>query len=123
MKYLKQFTIIAIISFAGEFLHSILPLPIPASIYGLVIMLIALLSGIVKIEQVKDAAVFLIEIMPVMFIPAAAALLSSWGVLAPVLIPVSIITLVSTILVMAAAGRATQRVIRIKKRGEKSNNE
>ena len=66
MKYLKQFLIILTISFIGEILNKYIPLPVPASIYGIVIMLLCLLLKIIKLEQVKDAADFLIAIMPVM---------------------------------------------------------
>lgn len=111
MKYLRQFSIIMLLSFLGEGLHIILPLPIPASVYGLVLMLSALGLGILKVEQVKETAGFLIEIMPVMFIPAAAGLLDSWGVLKPVFWPVVIITAITTVFVMAVTGRVTQSVI------------
>lgn len=99
----------------------VLPLPVPASIYGLVLMLLALVMGIVKIEQVKDTAVFLIEIMPVMFIPAAVGLLDSWSVLRPTIVPVIVITVLTTIIVMVVTGRVTQNVIR--KGREKEENE
>ena len=75
MKYLRQFCIILLISALGEGLHILLPLPVPASVYGLVLMLGALTSGILKLEQVEDAADFLVEIMPVMFVPAGVGLL------------------------------------------------
>ena len=81
MKYVRQFWIILLISAIGEGLHVLIPLPVPASVYGLVIMLIALGTHIIKLEQVKEAAEFLIEIMPVMFIPAGVGLLTAWGVL------------------------------------------
>ena len=68
MKYLRQFLLILFISFLGELLKYFLPLPIPASIYGMVILFIGLLSGIIKLDAVKDVGKFLIEIMPVMFI-------------------------------------------------------
>ena len=121
MKYFRQFFLILAISFAGEILHMVLPLPVPASIYGLVLMLLALVTGIVKIEQVKDTAVFLIEIMPVMFIPAAVGLLDSWSVLRPTIVPVIVITVLTTIIVMVVTGRVTQNVIR--KGREKEENE
>lgn len=70
MKYLIQFLIILAISFAGEVLHIVLPLPVPASIYGMVLLFVLLLTGALKVNQVKDVGKFLIEIMPVMFIPA-----------------------------------------------------
>ena len=97
MKYLKQFMVILAFSFLGEVLHQVLPLPIPASVYGLVFMLAALMTGVLKLHQVKEASAFLIEIMPVMFIPAAAGLIDSWGILQPVIIPLGIITVVTTV--------------------------
>ena len=53
MKYLKQFGMILFISFLGEILRAVIPLPIPASIYGLVLMLTALLTGILPLEKVR----------------------------------------------------------------------
>ena len=116
MKFLKQFSLIMLVSFLGEILHEVLPFPIPASVYGLILMLLALVTGVIRLEHVREAAAFLIEIMPVMFIPAGVKLMTSWGVLQPVFVPVIVITVVSTIIVMAVTGRATQRMIR----GDKS---
>ncbi len=116
MKYLKQFVWIILISFLGEVLHHFLPFPIPASIYGLVLMLLVLGTGILKLEKVKKAGDFLIEIMPVMFIPAAVGLLNSWNELRAILFPVVFITLVTTILVMVVSGRVTQFIIRRRKK-------
>ena len=113
MKYVKQFLIIIGISLAGEILKYILPLPIPASIYGMAILFIALLTGIIKLKDVRETGKFLIEIMPLMFIPAGVGLMSSWGVLKPLLVPVSVITVVSLVVVMAAGGLVSQAVIRI----------
>ncbi len=116
MKYIKQFGIILTISFIGEVCNHLLPLPVPASIYGLVILFTGLFFGWIKLEDVKETGKFLIEIMPLMFIPAAVGLLESWGVLKPICIPVIGITLVTTIIVMAVTGRTTQFVIRRGKR-------
>lgn len=112
MKYLKQFLIILAISLIGEILKELLPLPIPASIYGMVLLFVLLLTGIIKLGQVKDAGKFLIEIMPVMFIPAGVGLMSSWNVLKPVLVPVSVITVITIFTVMGATGIVSQIVIR-----------
>ena len=112
MKYLKQFLIILTISFIGEILNRFVPLPVPASIYGIVIMFLCLLLKIIKLEQVKDAADFLIAIMPVMFIPAAVGLIDSFEILRPSLLAYITITVITTIVVMAAAGTVTQLIIR-----------
>ena len=79
MKYVRQFLIILLVTFLGEICRYLLPLPVPASIYGLLLLLAGLLTGVVKLEQVKDVSRFLIEIMPLMFIPASVGLLESWG--------------------------------------------
>ena len=121
MKLLKQFLIILAISFVGEVLKYFLPLPVPASIYGMVILFIGLLTGLIPLESVRDAGKYLIEIMPVMFIPAGVGLMSSWGTLKPVLLPVSIITVVALITVMGATGRVSQFVIRMQKRKNAGN--
>ena len=112
MKYLHQFMVIIGITFVGELLKYMLPLPIPASIYGMVIMFIGLMTGAIKLDAVKDVGKFLIEIMPIMFIPAGVGLMSSWSVLKPLLLPVSIITVVTIVTVMGAAGRSSQWIIR-----------
>ena len=112
MKYLKQFGIILILSFAGELLNLLIPLPIPASIWGFALMFVFLQTGFLKLDYVKDTAIFLIEIMPLMFIPAAVGLMESWGIIRAKIIPYLVITVLSTFLVMAAAGKITQAVIR-----------
>ena len=111
MKYLKQFGIILALSFIGEFLNNILPFPIPASIYGIVLMFLCLKTKIIPLSAVEETARFLIEAMPLMFIPAAVGLLESWDIIKGVWIQYISITVVSTILVMAVAGRITQAVI------------
>lgn len=116
MKYIRQFGLILAVTFLGELLKMILPFKIPSSIYGLVLMFLALQFKVIQLEQVKEAAKYLIEIMPLMFIPAGVGLMNAWGVLKPICIPVIVITIVSTIVVMGISGKVTQFVIRLEKR-------
>lgn len=120
MKYVKQFLIILFICFLGELCRYLIPLPIPASIYGLVIMLASLMTGILKDEQVDETALFLVDIMPVMFIPAGAGLLISYNALRPHLTAIIIITVVTTIIVMGVTGMTAQAVINRRNRKEES---
>ncbi len=116
MKYIMQFMIILSISFIGEVLYCLVPLPVPASIYGIIILFMLLEFKVIKLEQVKDTASFLIEIMPLMFVPAAVGLMDSYDILSKNLLSYILIIVVSTIAVMAASGLITQLLIR--KRGE-----
>ena len=115
MKFIKQFGIILAISFIGEIMNYLIPLPVPASIYGLVLMLLCLHFGIVHIDSVKDSGKFLIEIMPLMFIPAAVGLIESWKTIGSKIGTYLIITVLSTIFVMIFAGHTTQAFIRFSK--------
>ena len=117
LKHLKQFGIILAISCLGEALSLLLPFPIPASIYGIVILFGCLQSGLLKLEAIRETSTFLIEIMPILFLPAAVGLLEAWDVLKPNLLPIAVITGASTFVVMGSAGLVTQAVIRRGKKG------
>lgn len=118
MKYIRQLGIILSVSFIGEILNSVIPLPVPASIYGLVLMFLCLQLKLIPAGSVKETGEFLLEIMPLMFIPAAVGLIKAWGILQPVWIPVLTITVVSTVAVLAVAGLVTQAVIRLERKSK-----
>ena len=108
MQLLGQFGIILIVTFLGEMMHHFIPLPIPASIYGLVLMLFCLSTKIIKLHRVINAAHFLLDIMPPMFIPAAVGLIVVWGDLQKILLPIVVITFVTTIIVMVVTGKSSE---------------
>lgn len=118
MKYVIQFLIIAAFAFIGELLHWFIPLPIPASIYGIVLLFIALDLKWVKVSDIREVSSFLIAVMPIMFIPAAAGLMESWGAVKSSVWEYALITIVSTFVVMGVSGAVTQFVIW---RGKKKN--
>lgn len=126
MKYVIQFLIIAAFAFVGELLHWFIPLPIPASIYGIVLLFIALELKWVKVSDIREVSSFLIAVMPIMFIPAAAGLMESWGAVKSSVWEYALITIVSTFVVMGVSGAVTQFVIwhgkkkneQVKKRSE-----
>ncbi len=118
MQYIYQFARIALFCLLGEILQAALPLPIPASIYGLVLLLVALLTGIVKLSQIKQASSFLIGIMPMLFIPAAAGVMQMQSEILDMLVPILLSVFPVTALVMGVAGRVTQSIAR---RGGRKN--
>ena len=88
MRYLSQFMIILGFTLIGETLHRLVPLPIPASVYGLVLLFLALCFGIIKVERVKQAGDFLISVMPVLFVSPMVGIAERWGLIAPHLVPI-----------------------------------
>lgn len=112
MKYVKQLSIILGISFLAELLEILIPLPIAASVYGLVIMLVGLITDLIPLEKVETAADFLVDAMSIMFVPATVGIMASADALKEMLLPICVITLVSTVLIMIVTGRVSQRIIR-----------
>ncbi len=112
MKIVREFLIILFITCIGEVLHYLLPLPVPASIYGLVLMLVLLSIHVIPLDAVEKSGDFLVEVMPVMFIPAGVGLLVSWADLKSILIPVLVITPGVTLIVMIVTGKVSDRILK-----------
>ncbi len=121
MRYLKQFSIIMTITLVGELLKELLPFMVPASIYGLFLMLVLLITGLLKVEQIKDTSDFLLDIMPIMFVPASVGLMDSWGILQDILVPVLVVSVFGTLIVMIVTAKTTEAVVKLT--GEVENHE
>lgn len=112
MAHLTALALIMGISFVGDLLSRILPFPVPGSIYGLILMLLLLLCGLVKLERVRTVGNFFISLMPLMFIAPAVDLMASVDSFRDFLLPMTIICAVSTLVVMVVTGRVSQAIIR-----------
>ena len=110
VKYIFQFARITAFCLAGEVLAAVLPLPIPASVYGLLLLVAALKFGVLKLDQVRETGLFLTGIFPLLFVPAAAGVMDLWADLQAMLAPVLLALIPITILVMTVSGCVTQRL-------------
>ena len=111
MKYIKQLAIIIMVCFAGELVRFIVPLPVPGSIWGLVLMFVLLVTGVIKLEKVETVADFLVDCMPIMFVPGGVGLMRSWSTLKSML-PAAVCSIVLvTPFVMVVTGKVTQKMI------------
>ena len=108
MKSIFQFARILGFCLAGECLHALLPLPVPAGVYGLVLLLAALKAGFVRLEQVKGAAAFLTGIFPLLFIPGAVGVIEQLDALKALWLPMLIALFAVTAAVFGVSGRVTQ---------------
>ena len=116
IRYEIQFARILAFCFLGEVLHAVLPLPVPASVYGLVLLLAALNFGFVKLDDVKEVGTYLTGIFPLLFVPAAAGVMELWAEMGNMLLPILIAIIPVTVLVMVSAGRTTQAMTGRKKK-------
>lgn len=115
MNYLLQCFWILLFSCLGECLHVLIPLPIPAAIYGLILLFLALMFKLVKLEQIRQTGSFLVNIMAVMFVSPTVGILECWDVVRDHLISICVIILVSTAATFFVSGKVTQWMIRRRK--------
>lgn len=112
MKYLSQFLIILGFTLAGEALQRLIPLPIPASVYGIVLLFAALCLGLVKVEQVREAGGFLSSILPILFVSPAVGILEDWALIQKDLLPICLLVFGSTVIIFGLSGRITQWILK-----------
>ena len=115
MKYMKQIGVISTIAFIAELLHFVIPLPIPASVYGMAILFFCLCFGVIKLEMVADVADWILSIMPIFFIASTVGLIEAFGDIKGKVIPLVLICFVSTVVVTAVTGLTAQGILRLRK--------
>ncbi len=112
MKYLSQFLLILGFTLAGEALQRLLPIPVPASVYGLVLLFLALCTGIVKVSQVKETGNFLSSLLPLLFVAPTVGIVEHWQLIRPQILPIILLLLSSTLLTFVISGRVSQSLMR-----------
>lgn len=116
MKYLVQIGIIGAICTVAELLYVLLPFPIPASVYGLVLLFLLLMTGIVKLQQIEETADFLLLIMPVLFLEPSVKLMTALPILKGQAVRLFLLCIVSTCVTIMVTGVTAQALIRRKRR-------
>ena len=122
MNYVKQFCIILAFSFTGEVLNRLIPLPVPASIYGLVLLFLALEFKIIKVEHIKEVSKFLLGIMSIFFVPSSVGFINALPLMKKFGIQFALIGIVSTFIVFGVTGRITQQLMKIRNRNNSVEN-
>lgn len=123
MKYIQQFAVLVVFCFIGEILHRLIPLPVPSSIYGLVLMFCALQFKIVPLSLVEETSDYFLGIMPLLFVPSTVGLMVAWPILKKYWLAFILVGIFGTTFVFFSAGQVTQLVIRITKKLKASKNE
>lgn len=117
MKYLSQFLIILGFTLAGEALQRIIPLPIPASVWGIALLFTALCLKLIKVEQVKETAAFLSSLLPLLFVSPAVKIVEDWALIREDFLGIALVLIATTVLTFAVSGRVAQAFV--KKEGKR----
>ena len=111
MKLVREILWIIFFTFVGELLNKLLPFPVPAGVYGLILMLVFLMSGIIRLDEVERTGNFLLETMSIMFLPASVGIMTVSKILLPVLFPYMVIIFISTFIVMTVTGLSAEWIL------------
>ncbi|ANZ96036.1 antiholin LrgA [Brochothrix thermosphacta] len=114
--FLQQAFIFAIVMLVANIIKGFLPMPMPASAIGLILLFIALSTKIVKVEQVEGLGNKLISIISFLFVPAAISVINSLGILSTSGLQIMLIIIVATVILLAITGWSTQ--VFLKKRAK-----
>ena len=118
MKYLYQAGIIFLFTFLGEALARLIPFPIPAAIWGQLLLFLALCLKVIRAEQIKECSGFLVALLPVLFVAPTVNLMEQAEALVGSLPAVIVIVLLSTAVTFLVSGRVTQAMRRGQKEGD-----
>lgn len=111
MSHLRGFLIILLSSLAGNIISSVSGLSVPGSIFGMLILLVLLLTKVVKLETVEPSASLLISLMIVMFIPSTVNLMNVYDKFLSMLPQVLIIGIVSTIITIGVSAWTIDKLL------------
>jgi len=108
MKYIRQFAVIMLFSLMGELCQLSLPFPIPASVYGMVLLFLALAFRLLKAESVKETGTFLVGLLPLLFVVPTVGLLGCWDLIRDNIMQIAVVILVTTVLTFGVSGMLTK---------------
>ena len=110
MKLFREALIILGIYLAGEIMSSMLKLPIPGNILGMILFFILLCTKIVKLTQISNVTNFLLNHLAFFFIPAGVGLMSSAGIIKTTWLQLIVVCIISTIVIIGVTGITVQFV-------------
>lgn len=122
MNILKQLCTIFILCLFGELISSLLPFAFPASVISLILVFLLLFLKVIKPEQIADVSDYLLSTMAIFFVPAGVAIIEKFHLIKSSLLPLILITIVTTILTFAVTGYTVKFLIqRMTKMEEKKH--
>ena len=116
MHLFKQLGIIFGICWISLLIEKLLPFTFPANVIAMILLVIFLLTGIVKLHQIKTVSDFLLGNMTILFIPTTVGLLNYVDILKANFVPIFVISVVSTLLCFGATAFSIRFTLRLMNR-------
>lgn len=119
MKIIKQIGIIFSVCWISQVIEHFLPFSFPASVIGMILLFLCLVTGILKIGHVQEKADFLLGNMAFFFVPAGVSIINYFDILGSMAVQLVVICVVSTIVTFAATAYAVTLTVKLMNRRKK----
>ena len=113
MKIIKQIGIVMGLCWISLVIEKLLPFSFPASVIGMILLLICLFTGILKLEHIREKSDFLLSNMAFFFIPAGVSMINYLDILMENLVPILVISIVSTFVTFIAAALSIRLTLKL----------
>ncbi len=108
VKIIRQLAILFALCFVSLCIEKILPIPFPASVIAMILLLVLLFTKVIRPAQIQETSDFLMVILQMLFIPAAASIMNYVGVIRDNFVPLVVVCVVSLFVTFAATAYAVQ---------------
>ncbi|TDM49441.1 antiholin-like protein LrgA [Macrococcoides goetzii] len=118
--FFHQAIVISVILLISKIIESFMPIPMPASVIGLVLLFICLCTGIVKLGQLERVGTALTDNIGLLFVPAGISVVKSLGLISEHPFLIIGLIFISTLLLLLCTGFFSQMLVMTTERKEKS---
>lgn len=112
MHIIRQIAVLFGLCLLGEAVSMLLPIPIPASVISMMLLLGLLLKGWLKLGHIEDVGKFLLSNMAFFFVPIGVSMMEHSALLKETIGPIIVICIVTTILTFGATGMTVELVMK-----------
>lgn len=116
MKIMLQIGVVLGICLLGEGISLLLPIAFPGSVISMILLFLILLTGLLRPDHIRQKSDFLLQNMAFFFIPAGVGIMEYTDVLLPVVLPLLLICLITTVLTFAASALTAKLVIHLQEK-------
>ena len=120
MKILLQIALVFGVYWVSQCIEVVLPFSFPASVISLILLLVLLLTGIVKVDHVREKSDFLLGNLGFFFVPVSVGIMNYAQLIwenAGAFLTVCVVSMVLTYGATAGAVRLTQKLLEKRKGG------
>lgn len=111
--FFHQVSVISIVLLISKMIESFMPIPMPASVIGLILLFICLCTGIIKLGQVEKVGTALTDNIGLLFVPAGISVVKSLGLIAENPVLILGLIFISTLLLLLCTGFFSQVIVKL----------